>query len=132
MPIRTPDNKRYVINPKTNCWEYVMALNQYGYGIIKDNKNSLAHRYFYEKYKGKIKKGLELDHKCRNRKCVNPNHLEAVLHKVNITRGLLTKLNISQIKEIRDNKNLSKRELSKKFNIGLSSIYHITTYHTWN
>ena len=48
-----------------------------GYGIKKlpGNKVVQAHRWIYEQVKGKIPKGRYLDHKCLNRKCVNPEHM---------------------------------------------------------
>lgn len=47
-----------------------------------------THRLSYENFKGKISKELEIDHLCNNRRCVNPDHLEAVTHLTNIQRGL--------------------------------------------
>lgn len=47
-----------------------------------------AHRLSYELFVGPIPDGYELDHLCRNRGCVNPAHLEAVTHRVNVLRGL--------------------------------------------
>lgn len=55
---------------------------------------TLAHRLLYMAHVGEIPKGLELDHLCRVRSCVNPKHLEAVTHKENMRRsivGALTK-----------------------------------------
>lgn len=46
-----------------------------------------AHRLSYELHKGEIPEGLEIDHLCRNRWCVNPDHLEAVTRRENIMRG---------------------------------------------
>lgn len=61
---------------------------QYGYGhfnvggvIVK------AYRYAYERFVGPIPSELELDHLCRTPRCVNPWHLEAVTHAVNVRRG---------------------------------------------
>ena len=51
-----------------------------------------AHVFFYEAFKGPIPSGLEIDHLCRNVQCVNPDHLEAVTHQVNMRRGKNTKL----------------------------------------
>src|SRR5215831_12353743 len=44
-------------------------------------------RVVYEKWRGKIADGLQLDHLCRLRRCVNPNHLEPVIPKVNLSRS---------------------------------------------
>ena len=61
-----------------------------GYGRIYKDKNhrfTRVHRVMYEAIKGKIPKGLVLDHLCRNRACVNVDHLEAVTDRVNLSRG---------------------------------------------
>ena len=46
-----------------------------------------AYRLAYEITKGPVPKGLEIDHLCRNRACLNPFHLEAVTRRVNVLRG---------------------------------------------
>ena len=48
---------------------------------------ALAHRFAYETFVGPIPEGLTIDHLCRIRHCVNPEHLEAVTDRVNILRG---------------------------------------------
>lgn len=71
-----------------SCWIWLGYLNRYGYGQLQyDNKMYLAHRLAYELIKGQIKSNLDLDHLCHNRECVNPNHLEPVTHKENISRN---------------------------------------------
>jgi len=46
-----------------------------------------AHRLSYRLHKGEIPQGLELDHLCKAKSCVNPDHLEAVTHKENMRRA---------------------------------------------
>lgn len=69
----------------TGCITWKGSLNLYGYGQVAiDEKNWKAHRFSYELFKGKIKEGLMLDHICRNRTCVNPEHLRQVTNKQNV------------------------------------------------
>lgn len=71
------------------CFEWTSSLTSDGYGKVWDgSKTRLAHRVAYEFANGKIPNGLEIDHLCRNRRCVNPDHLEAVTAKINSQRSL--------------------------------------------
>lgn len=73
---------------KSVCWIWKGTCITNGYGTFDlRGKSIMAHRTSYEIFKGNIPKGLVLDHLCRNRKCVNPFHLEPVTNKENILRG---------------------------------------------
>ena len=81
------------IPDEQGCMLWTASLGSDGYGLfgIKTGAGKWcrvgAHRLSYQHFIGPIPQGLELDHLCRNRKCVNPIHLEAVTHRVNIFRG---------------------------------------------
>lgn len=74
--------------PESGCWIWIGSLGSHGYGQIGiRNIMNTAHRVVYEFYKGEIPKGLYLDHLCRVKCCVNPNHLEPVTNRENLLRG---------------------------------------------
>ena len=75
------------------CWEWTAWKNPKGYGCLSLPKpgggqtKHFAHRVLFELYRGPIPEGLQLDHLCRNRSCVNPDHLEPVTCQENLLRG---------------------------------------------
>lgn len=80
---------RYVkVDAETGCWVWTGAKQKDGYGTISDNGRRPAHRVSYERFVGPLIKGLTIDHLCRNRLCVNPDHLEQVTFKENVLRGV--------------------------------------------
>lgn len=80
--------RRFSIEADSGCWEWQLAVNKIGYGIIGVNGGSkFAHRMSYLSIKGPIPEGLELDHLCCNKRCVNPDHLEPVTRSENVRRG---------------------------------------------
>jgi hypothetical protein len=74
--------------PNTGCWLWVRYVKPNGYGgLCFRGRNRYAHRVSYEAFRGPIPTGLHLDHLCRVRSCVNPDHLEAVTCRTNVLRG---------------------------------------------
>lgn len=70
------------------CWEWTGGRQHDGYGWVWTGaRPGYAHRVVYEWLVGPVPEGLELDHLCRNRTCVNPDHLEPVTRRENILRG---------------------------------------------
>lgn len=88
-------SKRVRINPITKCWDWIGAIaNETGYGYLKcgsmthgNMQNWLAHRFSYMMFKSYPVNGMEIDHLCKNRRCVNPEHLEEVDQKTNNLRS---------------------------------------------
>jgi hypothetical protein len=72
-----------------DCWEWTGRLFWDGYGVVwYRRKQKRAHRMMYELLVGPIPDGLQIDHLCRNPKCVNPDHLEPVTQRENLLRGM--------------------------------------------
>lgn len=74
---------------ESGCRIWLEHVNNNGYGRVHwDGKMVYAHRVAYEYRNGPIPDAMTLDHLCRVRCCVEPNHLEVVSQKVNTLRGL--------------------------------------------
>lgn len=78
---------------QSGCWQWTGSKNMDGYAKLsfrrRDRKwQESVHRIMHELFIGKIPDGFQIDHLCRNRGCVNPAHLEAVIPRVNYLRGV--------------------------------------------
>ena len=86
-----PPEKRFwpkVVALPNGCWAWTAGLTSDGYGTFYvDGTMESAHVWAYETLVGPVPSGLELDHLCRVRSCVNPCHLEPVTTAVNQQRG---------------------------------------------
>ena len=78
------------VNMTSDCWEWIAGKSRNGYGMFyldRLQSKALAHRVAYQNMVGPIPQGRELDHLCRNRACVRPEHLEPVTRRENLLRG---------------------------------------------
>lgn len=88
MDLRPYTRQKIAVDAKTRCWNWIGIIEKNGYGRVRHNGRSCwAHRVIYEMFRGPIPLGLELDHLCRNTRCVNPDHLEPVTRLINARRA---------------------------------------------
>lgn len=85
-----PDLKRFTSKfsiRENGCWEWDAHVMWSGYGLFwAEGKTRRAHRWAYGKLIGPIPEGLHLDHLCKSKTCVNPQHLEPVTPAENMRR----------------------------------------------
>ena len=116
------------------CWVWTRARMTSGYGVIRrERRNRPAHRWFYEQKYGPVASGLELDHLCRNRACVNPDHLEPVTHAENGRRGSRAKITMDIAREIRrlHGSGVQQRALAERFGLAASTVSNIIRGARW-
>ena len=73
--------------PGPGCWEWQGRRDRDGYGISKGRGQTSAHRLSWVLHRGSIPGGMTVDHLCRNRACVNPDHMELVTARENTLRS---------------------------------------------
>lgn len=91
-PLSESDRFWRKVHKTDKCWEWTGALNSYGYGTVTrtiegKRRQLMAHRVAHEIAVGPIPAGLTIDHLCRNKRCVRPDHLEPVTARDNILRA---------------------------------------------
>jgi hypothetical protein len=86
-----PEEDRFwrFVDASGDCWEWTGALHPSGYGYFtgKKAKNWRAHRFAWAHLVGPIPTGMTIDHVCRNKRCVNPDHFELVTAEENNRRS---------------------------------------------
>lgn len=90
----TPEIRRRAIEhlsmpePNTGCWLWLGSISTCGYGQTSAMLGGrAAHRCSFKAFKGEIPDRMEVDHRCGNRFCVNPEHLRALSHRDNVMSG---------------------------------------------
>lgn len=119
-----------------DCWNWIGRVSKdTGYGKKQfDRKTMLAHRWVYSIFYGPVPTGLVIDHLCRNRSCVNPQHLEAVTQTENCRRGKGVKLTLADVREIRfliNQGDMPYRDIAKKYGVSAPTITDIKNEKSW-
>lgn len=123
-------------NPN-DCWEWMGSVNKKtGYGKKKfGGKTLLAHRWMYQILFGRIPDNTVINHKCQNRSCVNPYHLEVVSQADNCRHGDGSKLTIDQVSEIKKRLKKAKwgdrKKIAEEFGVSPALISDIKYGRAW-
>lgn len=134
---------RYSVS-QCGCWEWTSNRDRDGYGYLSSNTGSIrAHRFSYEHHKNPIPAGYVIRHKCDNRGCVNPDHLEIGLPSDNVLdclkrgrdkmvgdRNNNSKLTWEDVEAIRSCKD-SSIFLAEKYKVSKSTINRIRSGRSW-
>lgn len=139
--------KRFIKGMPDECWSWCGKPNNSGYGRYGQK---IASRIAYELYVGKISSGMQVNHSCDNRICVNPHHLHIGTNQSNANEMVLrnrvsrhgkgysnpgsnngkSKLIESQIMKIRTDSRIS-REIAKDYGVCASQIRRIKNLKAW-
>ncbi len=131
-----------------DCWEWRGSKKSNGYGkLLIEGNHFQAHRVSWKLHFGVIPEGMLVLHKCDNRICVNPNHLEIGTQSKNITDAIKrkrvfppvfrgekhprAKLTTEEVKQIRSSKGKTQRELAKMYGVSRHHINKIVNNKMW-
>jgi hypothetical protein len=108
-------------------------LNNKGYGTIAlGGKLQYAHRAMYEQEVGPIPTGMTVDHLCRQRDCLRPEHLEPVHLATNLRRGLQAKLTEEDVRDIRAAPaSITTKDLAAEYGISPSQMSRVRRGLRW-
>lgn len=148
LPRKKEDPKQYILSrikeTEYGCWEWTLCKTQ-GYGrLVRDGKSWPAHAYSYFAFIGLAPDGMQINHKCHNRCCVNPSHLYAGTQKQNVqdmneagrrnqargSRAGNSKITEDIAIQILAHKGIA-RFAAEKFNVSISLVYAIKKRQAW-
>src|SRR3954447_5104965 len=114
----------------TPCWIWAGTLTAKGYA---KRAGVRLHRAMYERKRGPIPPGLEPDHLCKVKACINPDHIEAVTHTVNVRRQDRTILTFEKAETIREllRQGRTPASIAREFGLHRASVYHIRNGTQW-
>jgi len=137
------------------CWEWIAACDHNGYGAFRwDGKMVLAHRFAYQELVSPIADGLECDHQCWVRCCVNPNHIRLATRKENMenmsttgraaisdnsklnageahSASKLTNEQVLEIREMYSAGRCTQMDLAQMFGVSRSLVGFVVNRKTW-
>jgi hypothetical protein len=126
----------YEIDPITGCWNWRHYVNEGGYAMRAVNGYPhLAHRLIYVEIVGPIPDGHQLHHRCENKRCVNPDHVEPLTPKAHkhLSRWGTAKLSYPIAAQIRSRAgNESVQTLATEFGVSDQTIYDVLHGKRWN
>ena len=146
MELTDTQKKRFwdKVDKTDSCWLWTGSMNTYGYGQVKLNcKNYQAHRVSWFLIGSTIPEGHVIRHKCRDRKCVNPEHLETGTQAENMAdmirdgtsnigeKNPCVKLTEAQVLEIRKRSTENQYRLAEEYGVARANISYIIHRRTW-
>jgi hypothetical protein len=136
-----------IVFTSNNCWLWVKARNNNGYGLTNGDK---AHRYAWRLFNGTIPANKHVLHKCDVRNCVNPDHLFLGTHKDNMAdmvkkgrlvvpnvegehnpQAKLNKVKVARMRQLRLKTNMSYRKIANLFGVSDMTAYRAIKGVNW-
>lgn len=115
-----------------DCWIWTATQSHNGYGLFYyQEKMKFAHRCAFQIFKEKIPHKMSVRQTCKNRLCVNPDHLEVFAQRG--SEHHCSVLSAEEVHTIKDLLSLRvpQRDIAKSFGVSVPTISHIATNRTW-
>lgn len=127
-----------VVKSPTGCWESKHLNGKQGYGVgCWDGKHHATHRFSYVTFIGPLEPGIQVRHKCDNRKCCNPDHLETGNAADNVRDWMtrhekphVCKLDATEAAAVYLS-NEPRKQLAERYGVTIGTIQHIKNGDTW-
>jgi ribosomal protein L40E len=122
---------RWTIDHETGCWNWNGHVSAEGYGgVVVRGRRLAAHRAVYEELRGPVPARHELHHRCHNRRCVNPDHVEPLTHTDHI-RADRAKLTLADVRAIRASPETT-YALARRYGVSFRNVQDIRNGVIWN